>query len=657
MDSKVSASEGTAERYAREVTVSREAFAQTFDAVAAGSALNGYLDFKMTALGAADDRSAFAAAFARAATAGFLGRLVASLTELRYLNFTAVVTTAGAPIEAAELGLTPQDATAGVFSPQGITADMIQMLDAATMVRGLLEATRRVCMIEIDGTGRGTGFLVGPQTVLTNWHVIHSLLDPATGQALPGSARRLACSFDLVGTYPKASHAAADTWLIEWSPMAVPPTPGPYPDMTALKAGTLDFCVIRVTGAPGRLRGWYDLSSAVAVRAPDTGAGAEPFFVVQHPQADMQRVAVAGGVTPQPGKPQFIAHKAPTLAGSSGGLCLDARFNLVALHQGEFRKQGALSTNVAIAAPAIAELAPAAADVQPEYDVVWKLHTGKAVIGRANTLSKITAMSAAAAPKPFLLVRGSPQSGKSFTGKLIEHRVEYRNRVLVKLAGNSLPATGRELAQAILSRAGSIATDDLPSPVGSGTTPVAWYKGQFMVAFSSRLREALAHDGGTKLVWVVVDRLTEEDATPSDAMNFLHALYEAALPEMRFVLIGLNGGLPAGDPAKAELEDLPDPRRPSKQDVRTYLQCLFADLRIAAQTGEIDRLADLVLDMAEKMDVKEDPALPNADEADEELSLPPTMAGAKKELPLLPKIAKVLTIIFNPMWEQWRQNR
>ncbi|ESX27617.1 MULTISPECIES: serine protease [unclassified Mesorhizobium] len=628
----------TAAAYANEVTVSREAFAQAFDAVAANSTAN-YLDFKMAALGTADNRAAFAAAFTQAEEAGFLGGLVAHLTALRYLNLSGLVDAAGMPAGAGALVLRPQDGSAYLFKPQGITPEMLKLIDIATMVRGLLEATRRVCMVEIDGVGNGTGFLVGPQTVLTNWHVVHTLIDPATGQALPNSASRLACSFDLVGAHRETRHAAVEPWLVEWSPMAVTAEQSRYPDMTKLKPGTpLDFCVIRVAGAPGRLRSWYDLKQAAAIPIVAPGnqqANARPFFVIQHPQRLTQHIAVAAGAVVKPGGNYQIQHKAPTLPGSSGGLCLDAAFNLVGLHQGEVvnAKTKKFITNIAISAVAISSRAPNAADVLPAYDVVWRLANTSAVIGRSRTLDTVSAMNAAGTPKPFLLIRGAPQSGKTFTRDLLEHRLEYRSRILVNFDGDKLPVTGRELAQTILNQAGSALAGDLPAPVGSGTTTIAWYAGEFMSVFSNRLREALPKDeqGRSSLVWLVIDRLTEETATPSDAMNFLHALFQAALPEIRFVLIGLKGNVPAVDPAKVEAENLPDPREPSKQEILTYLQCMFADLRIATQTDEIDRLAELTLATAK--DLRGD------------------------ERPLLLKVAAVLGQIVTPVWERWTQNR
>ena len=44
-------------------------------------------------------------------------------------------------------------------------------LDIRVWAERLIKVERRVCRVEVDGAGLGTGFLVGPDTVLTNWHV------------------------------------------------------------------------------------------------------------------------------------------------------------------------------------------------------------------------------------------------------------------------------------------------------------------------------------------------------------------------------------------------------------------------------------------------------------------------------------------------------
>lgn len=598
----------TATNYAGRVRASREIFAKAFDNVSAIAVPDAYIDFKMIALACADDRSAYSAAFQKAAKLGFLNQLVAHLTQLRYLDLTDLLTAAanGAQPDAAGLGLTPQDATTAILYPQGWTPEMIGMVDIAYMIPGLLIASSRVCMVCVDGEALGTGFLVGPQTILTNWHVAHSLIDPQTGNALASSSGRLSCDFDVIGVHQRSSHPAVDDWLVDWSPMNVTANAvaGDYPDMTGLKPGkALDFCVIRVAGAPGRMRGWYDLTTA-----PNIPSGMAPFFVVQHPQQFSQRIAVTTNVKTAQGNPDQIQHMAPTLGGSSGGLCLDSKFRVVGLHQGELKQQQVLVCNLAIAAKAIAGACQNLADVAPDCDAIWLLQRSrKAVIGRAATIARINSMKTPKAAKPVLIVRGESDSGKSFTADLIEDRIVHDERVIVLLDASTLPSDARDLAILILSKAGVAQErcDTLSKRDAATTTDIAWIKNQLIADFRKCIVElpATTASGKARTFWIVLDNLDTVDITQTSARSFLDALYEAlpGMPQLRIILIGLNGGLPAGDPQAADFEELPDPENPDPGELRNFLGYVLTERRIAYQLDELDRLTDLAISMANSL--------------------------------------------------------
>src|SRR6185437_1543484 len=57
---------------------------------------------------------------------------------------------------------------------QAITSLPDGLEDPRALVQGLLDAMQRTAMIEVSGTPRGTGFLVGPDLVLTAAHVINA---------------------------------------------------------------------------------------------------------------------------------------------------------------------------------------------------------------------------------------------------------------------------------------------------------------------------------------------------------------------------------------------------------------------------------------------------------------------------------------------------
>jgi hypothetical protein len=68
--------------------------------------------------------------------------------------------------------------------------DRLPALDFAVWREKMTLVEGRVCRVEIGGNAAGTGFLVGPDAVLTNYHVLQSVLE---GKTAPG---KVTCRFD-----------------------------------------------------------------------------------------------------------------------------------------------------------------------------------------------------------------------------------------------------------------------------------------------------------------------------------------------------------------------------------------------------------------------------------------------------------------------------
>lgn len=184
---------------------------------------------------------------------------------------------------------------------------------------------RAVCRINLPKPEWGTGFLVGPDTVLTNYHVVEDL-------DIGIQARdQVAIQFDYVlgadGRPPAGTTTcklAADRWLL-----------------AASRDDDLDFALLRLDRpvgeelAPDRLaepRGWLK-PSAYAFSGQDP----EPLFILQHPQIEAGRETyplkiTVGFVTGQP-TDRRVTYTTNTLKGSSGSPCFRADWDLVALHR------------------------------------------------------------------------------------------------------------------------------------------------------------------------------------------------------------------------------------------------------------------------------------------------------------------------------------
>lgn len=162
-----------------------------------------------------------------------------------------------------------------------------------------------VCRVEIPGVSYGTGFLVSPDLLMTNYHVLQPVIDQPT--LAPSVLLRFdyKMSADGVTLRPGEIYRLADTpdWLIDSS-----------------KPGQLDYALVRVAGAPGDqpvggqpeapTRGWLTpLAHSFVV--------GEPLLILQHPEARPLCFA-PGAVTAIAADQQSITYSANTLRGSSG---------------------------------------------------------------------------------------------------------------------------------------------------------------------------------------------------------------------------------------------------------------------------------------------------------------------------------------------------
>ncbi|MCY1036604.1 trypsin-like peptidase domain-containing protein [Corallococcus sp. BB11-1] len=184
--------------------------------------------------------------------------------------------------------------------------------------------SRRVCRVELDG-GRalGTGFLVAPDVVLTNSHVIEHRLVEA-----------LRVRFDLkvlperIAVHPGRVYPV--TACLAQSPHS--PADLMHPRPREATRDELDYAFLRIQDAPGedrlgdRPRGFIPLPPSPAPFT--TGALA---LVVQHPKGRPMQVALDTFQALNRSHTR-ITYCTNTHPGSSGSPCFTQDLELVALH-------------------------------------------------------------------------------------------------------------------------------------------------------------------------------------------------------------------------------------------------------------------------------------------------------------------------------------
>ena len=196
-----------------------------------------------------------------------------------------------------------------------------------------VRAADSVCQIEIAGNPMGTGFLVGPDVVLTNYHVVEKALQ---GREF---ARQVRCRFDFAET--EAGGVAPGFITDVTSPIldfsaygqgeALGKPSDPLPELDQL-----DYALLKLADAVGNKpapgawnkRGWITLKPDVWPIDKDASLN-----IIQHPLTGPKVTIRSDKGSASLNAPKnrlryaTVAHH-----GSSGSPCLTADWELVALH-------------------------------------------------------------------------------------------------------------------------------------------------------------------------------------------------------------------------------------------------------------------------------------------------------------------------------------
>lgn len=240
-----------------------------------------------------------------------LQAVAASRGVLRPAAADAVVEVVTAPPAAPTPSADPADKAL-----EKLVARRSRRIDFGQFQIRLDDIGRRTCLIR-TANSLGTGFLVGPDVVLTNYHVVEGLLTGAQ------THDQLVCEFDFntdaVQT-ERVALARKPTVFSRYSTSDLTGTGDPGDD-------ELDYALLPLAAPIGYGdRRFYPLDTLPRLLARD-----DFLFVCQHAQGQMLQLAM-GTITDFPGKALRIRYDVTTDHGSSGSPCFDAELNLIGLH-------------------------------------------------------------------------------------------------------------------------------------------------------------------------------------------------------------------------------------------------------------------------------------------------------------------------------------
>ena len=230
-----------------------------------------------------------------------------------------------------------------------IVRDHLKFVDFGIWRERMTRVEGHVCRITFDGNPLGTGFLVGPDVVLTNYHVLESVVNR------PEDAAKVRCQFDYKqladgSRLENPVGLSKDDWLIDSCPYTAGEGAGD-PDRTTPTSDELDYALVRlaepfgskpIAGHPSEddpppPRGWLPVPEKD--KAPEF-ARKMAVIIAQHPDGEPLKLALDTDAIDRdkdenlglrPGGMR-VRYATNTLGGSSGSPCFDFDWNLIALH-------------------------------------------------------------------------------------------------------------------------------------------------------------------------------------------------------------------------------------------------------------------------------------------------------------------------------------
>lgn len=229
----------------------------------------------------------------------------------------------------------------GAAMPEALRTELQQLLPGSSMVspETMQRRMRAVCRIDYADqtpTGVGTGFLVGSDLVLTNWHVMRRVVEA------PNAASQLRFRFDLSTSAAAAdaggrvATAAAGAAVRRSRPAGGVELPDGVGEPSVEQ---LDYALVQLSEAVGNDA--LPDSSGHRGHIPLRRTATEPvagsvLMVLQHPLRGELQFAL-GKVLGHNEFGSRLEHNAATQRGSSGSPVLDSALSLVALHNGARR--------------------------------------------------------------------------------------------------------------------------------------------------------------------------------------------------------------------------------------------------------------------------------------------------------------------------------
>jgi hypothetical protein len=430
---------------------------------------------------------------------------------------------------------------------------------AHLIYQGFADAMRWTCGVEVDGHISGTGFLVGPNLVLTAWHVMSALFtanirpDGTTTYVPREGPQNIAFHFDdlLVSVAPdllapiQRSRIEADhAWHVAHSCCHDEELNDQLPTHLSQLNGLWDYCVVRLKLFPGLERRWAQLEANAV--CPD---GNETVFLFHHPagksmRANFSKLSAFAAADAAARELRFL-HQMNSLPGSSGGPCFDKTFSLFGIHQGVW-KAGPDGANRGVPITRIIQhLRENGGLPAPDPNDIPLLRAGVGdyalpIVGRDDFQSLVWGSVTKGEPR-LISIGGDGKLGKTFCAEILEAMLPDGHHLKIAIEAETIAKmSAPEFAQTICAAAN--ATLPALKPDEFASTGAAFQKDCAVVA----VMDALNAIRGRRTVWLILKNLNRSPIDGVDLKDLLLLIFGQTKDRtwFRVVLDGFQSDIP-----------------------------------------------------------------------------------------------------------------
>ncbi len=468
------------------------------------------------------------------------------------------------------------DARARLPAKQAFLYSRDNLLDEEE-IRRIIEGTGpKICCLIADYNGGrkfGTGFLIGPDRIVTAMHVFEDLIRRTSKAEVP---KRFRAIFDFdTGELPKGEpvdgvnslrvvrfHQHPEDWLIVESPsFAFEGRLADYDDeQIALAKNSLDFAVVRLAEPIGEqriphqgahARGWFEIGELT-----DANYDQDIRIAVwQHPFGFRRHFDLGRIDRTLPCDSRVMYTEASTADGASGGPCLSLNAGVIGVHVAEYRPNLEAEGNQAIRFDCIKDtIAPYLGNKPlPKWERPWKVdHPDGLLVPIVGRRILLDWLMFAIDKAPDQLMRrdriyvarslhGEGASGISFTAEIVTSTLAGEEDHLVIALGGArlMPREPEELVsmlgseldipEDVLARHPARPSVDLPAGADDGDKLDRWSSHIMPEWFLAEARKR--HDAGEwTRVWILLDGLDDQPMSTS-VSNFISGLIGADIDD------------------------------------------------------------------------------------------------------------------------------